>query len=159
MARIMRTIGIGLGALLVVVQFVPARRSNPLETSLIDAPPPVHAVLERACFDCHSNRTTWPWYSYVAPASWLVTHDVEEARAEMNFSAWAEIPERRRGKLQGEIWEEVEKGNMPPQKYLLLHPGAKLTEGDRATLRAWAEGAPKTNGEDPGDHPEEEGEP
>jgi hypothetical protein len=124
--------------LLVVAQFVPVDTSNPPVTAEIDAPADVKGILERSCYDCHSNETTWPWYSRVAPVSWLVAHDVEEAREHLNFSEWDQLSTE--DQLEGieEAWEEVEEGEMPLWFYLPLHPEARLSATDREVLKRWA---------------------
>jgi hypothetical protein len=94
-------------------------------------------VLRASCYDCHSNETRWPWYSRVAPASWLVAHDVEEARSHFNFSLWGTYEPKRQERVAAKMWEEVEAGEMPPAEYLLAHRDARLSEGDRAVLEAW----------------------
>ena len=124
---------IGLG-----IQLVPVERSNPPVVAEVDAPAEVHAVLDAACFDCHSHRTRWPWYSRVAPMSWLVAHDVEEAREKLNFSTWGTLEPRKQWKLMEEIGEEVEEGEMPLLMYRLAHPEARLDDRQRATLLEWA---------------------
>ncbi len=94
----------------------------------IAAPAQIDALLTRACYDCHSNQTRWPWYSQVAPVSWLVAHDVTLGRKELNFSEWGSYyPQTRKRKLQwmGRVMRE---GSMPPWSYRLMHPGARLTE-------------------------------
>lgn len=131
-------IGLGVLGVLVAIQLVPVDRSNPPVQQEIAAPPAVMAVLERSCYDCHSNKTTWPWYSYVAPASWLVAHDVEEGRHELNFTAWNQYPPDKRAKKIHEVGEEVGEGKMPLRQYLLLHSDAKLSEDDRRLLLDWA---------------------
>ena len=97
--------------------------------------------MQRSCFDCHSNRTHWPWYAYVAPASWLVPHDVEEGREHLNFSTWDLYDEDERVDLFEEIAEVVEDGEMPLWFYVPLHPEAQLSEDDSATLLGWAQDA------------------
>jgi hypothetical protein len=87
------------------------------------------ALAERACFDCHSNQTKWPWYSHVAPVSWLVQHHVDEGREVLNFSDWS-----RRYKEAGEAAETVREREMPPRSYLLAHPEARLTDAEREQL-------------------------
>ena len=124
--------------LVVVIQFVPVARTNPPVEANFDGPAEVAEVLKSSCYDCHSNETRWPWYSRVAPASWLVAHDVEEARERMNFSLWGTYDPRRQEKLAEEIWEEVEEGEMPLRKYLLAHPDARLSESAKRTLEEWS---------------------
>ena len=135
---------LGVVALLVLIQLVPVPRSNPPVTAEVPAPPEVRAMLGRACYDCHSNETVWPWYSRVAPASWLVAYDVAEGRDEMNFSTWDRLtPEQRAKKLQ-EAWKQVAEGEMPPWPYVTAHRDSHLSSEDRAAFRAWALGGPGT---------------
>lgn len=120
------------------IQLVPVERTNPPVVADLDAPGEVRAVLHAACYDCHSHQTRWPWYSRVAPVSWLVAHDVEEAREKLNFSAWGNREPRKQWKAMEEIGEEVEEGEMPLRMYRLAHPEARLDDRQRATLLAWA---------------------
>jgi hypothetical protein len=131
---LLSTLGI-IGA----IQLVPVSRSNPPVTADLVAPDNVRAILRRSCYDCHSNESTWPWYAYVAPVSWFIAHDVNEARRHLNFSTWADRPDKLE-KLKEEIWEEVEEGEMPLPNYLRVHSDAKLSAEDRAILRAWSTG-------------------
>jgi hypothetical protein len=100
--------------------------------------PQTRDLFVRACFDCHSNQTGWRWYSYVAPASWLVARDVNGGRRHMNFSAWDQ-PQKH----AEHVSEEVKSGDMPPWFYLPLHPSAKLSDAEKLLL---IEGAAKTLG-------------
>ncbi len=130
--------GAVLAGLFVAIQFVPVNRVNPpVET---DAPSTAeaHAVLKRACYDCHSNETVWPWYSHVAPVSWLVARDVSKGREELNFSTWNRLDTQERVKILKKSWEEVQDGEMPLWFYLPPHPSARLTAADREVLRAWS---------------------
>ena len=129
---------VALALVVVALQLVPVSRTNPRVTSEIVAPAAVHAVLKRACYDCHSHETKWPWYSYVAPVSWLVAKDVRDGRRHMNFSEWGSyIADKQEAKIRS-IWEQVSEGEMPLAIYLPMHPEAKLTEADRAVLKQWA---------------------
>jgi len=123
---------------LVAIQFVPVDRSNPPIEGDIGAPPEVAAILRRSCYDCHSHETRWPWYAYVAPASWLLARDVHEGRGELNFSKWSTYSERRRGRKLEQLVELTGSGEMPLWFYLPLHPSAKLSQADKDTLAAWA---------------------
>jgi mono/diheme cytochrome c family protein len=87
------------------------------------------ALAVRACFDCHSDETTWPWYSNVAPASWLIQHDVDEGRQRLNFSEWNR-PQRERRRLASIVME----GEMPPWYYVILHPTANLSNAETQQL-------------------------
>jgi hypothetical protein len=86
-------------------------------------------LARRACFDCHSNESAWPWFTRVAPMSWLVANDVAEGRARLNFSEWGTRPMEIR-----ELGEAALGGEMPPGLYLLMHPSARLTASERQTL-------------------------
>jgi len=116
---------------------VPPLLPSPPSTGDIGAPPQIEALLARACYDCHSNRTKWPWYSHVAPVSWLLARDVALGRKELNFSEWRSYyPQTRRRKLQwmGRVLRER---SMPPWAYCLMHPGARLTGAERGMLDRW----------------------
>jgi mono/diheme cytochrome c family protein len=132
-----RPILIGLAALVAVAQLVPVARTNPPVEDEVDAPPEARALLERACYDCHSHATRWPWYAWVAPASWLLAHEVREAREHMNFSTWGRYDAEERAEHLDEIAEVLEEGEMPPWFYLPLHAEARLTEAELATIHAW----------------------
>lgn len=122
-----------------LLYLVPVERTNPPTTAAVSAPAEVADILRRACYDCHSNETAWPWYSHVVPASWLVAHDVKEGREHLNFSEWGTMPAEKQAHALEEIVEEVEKGAMPLANYVRLHPEAKVNEADLAALRRWAE--------------------
>ena len=128
---------LGLAAVIVLIQFIPVERSNPAVEGEIVAPPEVMAVLARACYDCHSNHTEWPWYAYVAPVSWLLARDVSEGRHELNFSTWGAYGAKQKRKKLKETAEEVAEGEMPPWYYALVHAEARLSPGEHEALRAW----------------------
>jgi len=119
------------------IQFIFIERTNPPITGEIDAPAPVKEILMRSCYDCHSNETVWPWYSYIAPASWLLGDDVNEGRAELNFSEWSGYDDKKKQKKIKEIWEEVDEGEMPQWYYIIMHSEAKLSDADKKTLHDW----------------------
>jgi hypothetical protein len=139
MRKIHLALAVGVGAL-TVAQLVPVSRTNPPVTAPVQAPPEVQALLRRACYDCHSHETVWPAQAYVAPFSWLVAHDVSEAREELNFSSWDRVDLR---KVAKKLPEEVGEGEMPPWLYVLAHPSARLSEAERRTLSDWARGLPQ----------------
>lgn len=132
-------IGFALLVFVVGIQLFPPDHTNPPVTGEVDAPPAVKDVLRRACYDCHSNETRWPWYAWVAPVSWLVANDVEHAREHMNFSQWTEYSPKKLAKIREEIWEEVDENKMPPGIYRLMHAEAALSEGDKALIRDWTQ--------------------
>jgi cytochrome c551/c552 len=136
--RWLKIIAVGFAVAQIAVQFVPVARVNPTERSQPAAPSEVQALLQRACYDCHSNETQWPWYSRVAPVSFLIARDVTEGRRELNFSIWNRYEERRKTRKWKEIAEQVEKGKMPQWYYVSLHPDAKLSAADRELIVKWA---------------------
>jgi hypothetical protein len=124
------------------MQLVPVDRANPPVAQKLQAPAEVAAVLRAACYDCHSNETRWPWYSRVAPASWLVARDVDEGRSRLNLSRWGAYEPTRRERLANEMWKQVADGEMPPALYVLAHPEARLSASDRELLRSWSASIP-----------------
>jgi heme-binding protein len=109
----------------------------------LTVPPEVKTILDRSCKDCHSNETVWPWYAHVAPASWLLVMDVNDAREEMNFSEWGvENVDAQRDSLL-EVCRKVKSGAMPLRSYTLLHREAALTPADVTTLCTWSEASRK----------------
>lgn len=143
MQRILKYIAIAIAGFL-LIQLVPYGRghTNPPVTAEPQwDSPQTRALAQRACFDCHSNETVWPWYANVAPMSWLVQHDVDEGRSRMNLSEWGAGPvirsERERGQRQTDaedIREVILRGSMPPSQYLILHPDADLSQAEREQL-------------------------
>jgi hypothetical protein len=121
----------------------PARTNPPLppggDISATNPPPPqIAAQLRASCYDCHSDETKWPWYSHVAPASWLVVSDVNEGRRHLNFSDWPKDSERAAKKLE-RMSEELDYKEMPPAKYTIIHADARLTDDQRKELIHWAD--------------------
>ncbi len=123
----------------IAIQFVPVDRSNPPVTMEVPASAEVLAVLRESCYDCHSHEVRWPWYSYVAPVSWLVARDVREGRRQLNFSIWDQYSAKKQAHKIEEVHDEVASGAMPLPIYLTMHADARLTPQDIETLRAWAE--------------------
>lgn len=101
--------------------------------------PEVGAIFDRACNDCHSSKTDWPWYSQVAPVSWWLKDHVDEGRRELSFSEWGTYPRRKASVKLKEICEQVEAGEMPLKSYLLMHPAAKLSDADKKLICEWTE--------------------
>jgi hypothetical protein len=124
---------IGLIVLGFLIQLVPYGHDHSLPP-VNDEPawpdPETHALAKRACFDCHSNQTRWPWYSNIAPVSWLVYHDVTEGRQHINFSDW----NRPEPQHVGEFQRVFDENSMPPATYLPLHPEARLSDAERKQL-------------------------
>jgi cytochrome c553 len=141
MRRILQTLGLVSIVLLVLAQFVSIDRTNPPVESDVPAPAEAKAALRRACYDCHSNETVWPWYSRVAPVSWLLAYDVIEGREELNFSTWGRYDSARQRKKLAETIETLKEGEMPPGFYTIMHPAARLADADRQAIVAWASAA------------------
>jgi hypothetical protein len=140
MPRTIRFLLAFLLAAFVAIQFKPVDRSLPAETNVLAVPADLEPVLERACFDCHTNRTRWPWYGYVAPASWFLEKHVREGREHLNFSEWPTDPNKIRHQYH-EIEEVMEEGEMPLPSYLWIHRDAELTLEETERLIAWATAA------------------
>ena len=127
-----------LGVIIVAIQFIPVDRSNPPVTQEIDAPANILSILKTSCYDCHSNETNWPWYSYVAPVSFLVSGDVEKGRKRVNFSEWDRYDEKKRAKKLDDMIEVIDEGVMPLSKYTIIHSEAKMNPEKIRLLKNWA---------------------
>jgi hypothetical protein len=140
-----KRIAMGTVVLLLIAQLVRPEKSNPsLEparalSAHTQVTPEVADVFKRACNDCHSNQTVWPWYSNVAPVSWFVIDHVNHGRSHLNFSDWARYKPEEADDLLGSIAEEVRDGEMPLTSYTLLHPEAKITQYERSMIVEWAQ--------------------
>jgi hypothetical protein len=137
MFKLLKIAGFGLLGLLglfVLLQLVPYGRAHD-NPPVVQEPnwdsPETRALAVRACYDCHSNESVWPWYSNVAPISWLVQRDVDEGRQHLNFSEWGSGREAER---ERELVEVVSEGEMPPAIYLLQHSNARLTDAEKQQL-------------------------
>ena len=137
----------GLVLLLMAIQFIPnelpaVTKDNPddlMKSNLVSQD--VALLLKTSCYSCHSNETEYPWYSYVAPSSWLVKHDVVEGRDELNFSTWSKYDQRKMIRKLDDIAKEVKEGEMPMSIYTLVHPSAKLSDSQRKVIVDWTESA------------------
>ena len=130
--RFLLRAGLGLLVVAVLLQLVPYGRDHTNPPVTQDAPWPdgrARELATAACYDCHSNQTRWPPQSYVAPFSWLLIRDVERGRAELNFSTWDEDD----GEAD-DAAEAVAEGSMPPRRFVLVHPGAALSDAKRQLL-------------------------
>jgi len=139
----MKYIFIAIGVLVVLflaIQLIPVQRTNPpVVTQVKWDSPTTQALFERACADCHSNQTVWPWYSKIAPVSWLVAHDISEGRQRWNISDLAGSQNTSRFGSEGEggtsdIGEVIQSGQMPMAIYLMMHPTANLTPAEKQAL-------------------------
>jgi len=130
---------LGLFALFVIIQLIPVDRENPTSNPELDltASLEVTEILKNSCYDCHSNQTNWPYYSYVAPISWLVSRDVKNGRKNLNFSEWNKLSTERKNKVKEEMMEEISEDEMPLPIYLFMHPAAKLSDEEKTILKEW----------------------
>lgn len=158
MKKSVKYIVIGIAALLVVIQLIPVDRNNPPVTPELElqALEEVMAVFKVSCYDCHSNQTKWPLYSYVAPVSWLVAHDVEEGRDELNFSEWQKYSEKKKQKKMEEIVEETSGDEMPLPIYLFMHSDVKLSDQQKEIIKKWGGAVADEHGEEEGESEEHE---
>ncbi len=139
-----KKIGLGLLAVLVVIQFVrPTRNISTNETpneisKFYDVPAEVQAVLKKSCYDCHSNNTMYPWYTNIQPVGlWLQSH-INEGKGELNFSEFGAYPQKKAKHKFEEIEEAVGEGEMPLSSYTLIHRDTKLTSEQSSAIAAWA---------------------
>lgn len=145
MRKILKGTLLVLLLLFVIIQFVRPVRSNPNVnsareiTTVHSMTPEVSSALQNSCNDCHSNKTVWPWYSNVAPVSWIVARDVSHGRAALNFSEWGAYNGEKRQELIGKICEEVRDGEMPMPQYTLLHPGTRLNASQAQAVCSWSQ--------------------
>lgn len=129
--------------LIVAIQLVPNERptvgeNNPEDLlSNVVLSDSLKEILKTSCYDCHSNETNYPWYSYVAPVSWLVARDVREGREGLNFSMWNSKNKIQKAKILSDIVDEVSTKEMPMAIYTVMHTEAHLSQSDRELIIAW----------------------
>jgi len=134
---------IGLIAFLVLIQFVRVDKTNPpVEIqndfiTLTNAPEEIVSLLKTACYDCHSNETTYPWYFNIAPISWWAKEHVNDGRKHLNYSIWGTYKKERQDHKLEEMYSEVEEGEMPLSSYTIMHGEAKLTPEQKTALTEW----------------------
>lgn len=148
MQKLLRWGALALVVIVLGIQLYRPEKNNPTTDpgramdARVAVPAPVRAILDRACADCHSHYVRWPWYSQVAPVSWLVADDVRAGRRHLNFSDWNQLDRKGRPrdtkKQLDKICEEVTEGGMPLRSYALVHRDARLSEADVKTVCDWA---------------------
>jgi hypothetical protein len=143
MKKALKRAALALLAIFLLIQlWRPARENPPArpEDTIVartSMPPEVASILERSCKDCHSHETAWPWYSHVAPVSWILAHDVQEGREHLNLSEWSRYGNEDGALHLGEMCKEVRSGAMPMSRYVRVHPEASLSDEDRRKLCEW----------------------
>jgi hypothetical protein len=142
---LIRTAALLFLAVTLGIQMIRPARTNPptdparTMTSRLHVPSDAAAVLTRACRDCHSNDTTWPWYSSVAPVSWLVIDHVRSGRRHFNYSEWAGYEPDKARRILHDICEDTKDGSMPIGSYTLVHRDRRLSDADVRALCTWTQ--------------------
>jgi hypothetical protein len=144
MRRMLKNILLALGVLLLLLQFYPSAKKNNNPSSLNDIthvhtlPDSVQQILKTSCYDCHSNNTVYPWYSYIQPVSWWLNDHIIEGKKELNFSEFANYNLARQYRKLEEISKEVKDDEMPLSSYTIIHRNAKLSAEQKLMLSNWA---------------------
>ena len=123
----------------------PARTNPPVKNDFLkvsDAPPEIATLFHAACYDCHSDETRWPWYSYIAPVSWQIAQDVNHGRRHVNLSEWPTDAELAAKKIE-DMSDEIDDGDMPLKKYTCIHKDARLSDDQRNELTEWLDAEAK----------------
>jgi hypothetical protein len=134
-----------LAAIFIIIQFIPFGKPTNQPIAGVDLfesenlPQEVGVILKNACYDCHSQLVKFPWYSNVAPVSWLVARDINEAREHLDLSNWGNLTKKDKLKALDHIGEEVSEENMPLKIYTLMHAEARLSKKERVVIVNWAE--------------------
>lgn len=138
---------LGIVIVFVLIQFIRPQKNNGVAetdkdfTHFLFVPDTVRSLLRTSCYDCHSNKTVYPWYAEIAPASWWLANHIKEGKAELNFSDFSQYGRRRMKNKLTSIAEQVEKREMPLPSYVLLHAEAALSEGQIKIIKDWADSA------------------
>lgn len=142
---------------LIAIQFIQPKRTNPPTrpsralSAHVHVSEEVEALLRRACGDCHSNQTVWPWYSRIAPISWVVIDDVNQGRRHMNFDDWeAQQSSKQANDHLIDICKEVKAKGMPPFSYRIVHRDSQLKTQEISTLCSWSQSFEVNSGGGPG---------
>jgi hypothetical protein len=140
MKKTLKIIVYSLLTIFLLIQLKQPDRTNPPEREDTTIPEEVKVILKAKCYDCHSNESHWPWYSYIAPVSWWVADHVHDGRAEVNYSKWDTYDEDKQEDKMGETFDEVLDGAMPIESYLITHSDAKVTEEEIDIIDQWLAG-------------------
>ncbi|HTP12676.1 MAG TPA: heme-binding domain-containing protein [Bacteroidota bacterium] len=146
MKKILYRILLVLLGVFVIAQFFRPELTNPKSDPALSVktypgvPPEVIAKMESACFDCHSNETRWPWYSYITPVNYLTVSDVNQGRRHVNFSEWNNYSTGRLKSVLDNIYDQVYNHEMPLKKYQWMHPASRMTDAELKMICDWASG-------------------
>ncbi|WP_316828281.1 heme-binding domain-containing protein [Pedobacter miscanthi] len=133
----------GLLLIMIAAQFYrPAQNSNPSDmpnhiSKVVVIPAKVAGILKKACYDCHSNNTKYPWYAQIQPVNWYINKHIEAAKAQLNFGNFKEYTTRKKMSKLRAIENSLEDGTMPITSYTLIHKGAILSEDEKQLVIAW----------------------
>lgn len=136
-----------LFALFIIIQFFQPKKNNKIQNPkndiifTVQIPELVKKKMVNACYDCHSEKTNYPFYNRIAPVSWLLAHDIKEGKAHMNFSEWANYDKKKQIKLLGDICDEITNGEMPLKAYVFMHSRAVINKGELKDICDWTEAA------------------
>ena len=145
MKRAVKWAGIGLAAVLVVIQFFQPEKNmgpvDPAEDLLMLTSPPEHLaeLIKNSCYDCHSNQTVYPWYSKIAPVSWYLRKHIKEGKEDLNASEYGSMDKADKIELLVDFCEVVETGKMPMVSFTLIHKAARLSPEDKEAICIWSE--------------------
>ena len=149
MKRILKYLALAVAVIFLVLQIFQidktnaAVNSNETIESVVNVPPHVKIILGKACNDCHTNTTVYPWYSYIQPNGWFLKSHIDDGKRHLNLSVFATYDRNKQQKKLEEICEEVTSGSMPLPSYTWIHRDAILTETEKKALCDWATGAQK----------------
>ena len=145
MARVLKLAGLGIIVLLIVLQFFhPEPNNAPLDPeqdmlSMVSPPDSLAILIRGSCYDCHSNQTSYPWYSRISPVSWYLNKHIVKGKEEVNFSVYGAMGKADKIGLFADFCDVLDAGSMPLQSYKLIHKEARLTQEERETLCNWTE--------------------
>ena len=145
MGRKFKIAGLGVILVLILLQFFqPDLNSAPLDRemdmlTLVSAPEHIAENIRKACYDCHSNQTAYPWYSRISPLSWYLDKHIKKGKEELNFSDYGQLDKADKIGALTDFYDALDAGTMPLQSYLLIHKDARLTQEEREMLCNWTE--------------------
>jgi hypothetical protein len=143
--KIVKKIILVLLVVLIIIQFFHPRKNvatvkSPNHISAVyNVPADVNGILDKACNDCHSNNTRYPWYNNIQPVAWWLANHIDEGKRELNFDEFKTYRVGRQYNKLKEVIEQVKEGEMPMTSYTLIHTDAKLTDQEKSSLITWAE--------------------
>lgn len=143
--RVLKKIALGLLIILILIQFIPGsvnRNGQSLATDIVNdyqIPAEVHSILKKACYDCHSNNSRYPWYARVQPFRLMLDRHIRLGKEELNFSEYGSYSKKKQYNKFRSIAESLEEGTMPLKSYQLLHADTKLNDAEKAAVLKWVE--------------------